>query len=116
MSQPYYPQQPQQPYYPPPGYQPPPAAPRARLVVPAWLGVSFGIAGVVGIPVIFLNNLTALLAVVGLICAVIALFGSRKLLAVLGLVLCLGGFVGTLAIQAHWSNELDRIQEEISTP
>lgn len=103
-----------QPYYPPP---PPPMAPPgwkpASKVVPAWLAFSFGIVGVIGIPLPILNNATALLAAAGVICGAIALFGSRKAIAGTGLVLCLGGVIGTVAIQAHWSKELDKIGDNV---
>lgn len=111
MSQPSYPNQP----YAPQTYGPPPMK-RSRFVVPAWLAFSFGIAGCVFIPVPILNNATALLAFAGLICAIVALFGTRKVIATIGLLLCLGGIIGTVAMQAHWSKQLDQIEREIRTP
>lgn len=112
MSQPqsYYPQQP----YQPPTYQPPTAVKRSKLVVPAWLALSFGIVGAVFIPVPILNNATALLAFVGVICGIVGLFGTRKLVAAIGLVLCLGGIIGTVAIQAHWTKQLDQITRDLN--
>jgi hypothetical protein len=58
-----------------------------------------GIVGVVFSPMPIINNLSALIAVVGIILALIALFGSRKVLAGIGAGLCVLAIVFTVAAQ-----------------
>ncbi|CAL9674663.1 hypothetical protein SUDANB95_07747 [Actinosynnema sp. ALI-1.44] len=75
----------------------------------AWTALILGIVGVIGSPVIFLNNVTAVVAGVGVVLGVIALFGTRKVLAAIGTVLCVLGIVFTVMAQAAAVAELDRI-------
>ncbi len=75
----------------------------------AWTALILGIVGVVGSPIIFLNNLTAVAAVVGVVLGVIALFGTRKILATIGVVLCVLGIVFTFVAQNAAVQELDKI-------
>jgi hypothetical protein len=65
----------------------------------AWATLILGIVGVIGSPVIFLNNVTAVIAGVGFILGVIALFGSKKVLAAIGTVLCVGAITFTIIAQ-----------------
>jgi len=97
--------------YPTPAYAPPPAAPQkpTRFGALAWAAVILGIVGVVGSWVIFLNNLTAIAAFVGIVLGVIALFGTRKVLAVVGVVLCVLAIVLTVVAQQAAVKELDKI-------
>jgi hypothetical protein len=97
--------------YPPPVYAPPPAAPQkpTRFGALAWAAVILGIVGVVGSWVIFLNNLTAIAAFVGIVLGVIALFGTRKVLAAVGVVLCVLAIVFTVVAQQAAVEELDKI-------
>lgn len=97
--------------YPPPVYAPPPAAPQkpTRFGALAWAAVILGIVGVVGSWVIFLNNLTAIAAFVGIVLGVIALFGTRKVLATVGVVLCVLAIVFTVVAQQAAVEELDKI-------
>ncbi|MDX8146232.1 hypothetical protein SK854_29250 [Lentzea sp. BCCO 10_0061] len=97
--------------YPPPVYTPPPAAPQrpTRFGALAWAAVILGIVGVVGSWVIFLNNLTAIAAFVGIVLGVIALFGTRKVLATVGVVLCVLAIVFTVVAQQAAVEELDKI-------
>ncbi|WP_330269999.1 hypothetical protein OG205_21975 [Lentzea sp. NBC_00516] len=97
--------------YPTPVYAPPPAAPQkpTRFGALAWAAVILGIVGVVGSWVIFLNNLTAIAAFVGIVLGVIALFGTRKVLAAIGVVLCVLAIVFTVVAQQAAVEELDKI-------
>ncbi|MFD4640423.1 hypothetical protein ACFWN2_24120 [Lentzea sp. NPDC058436] len=97
--------------YPPPVYaQPPVAPPRpARFGALAWTAVILGIVGVVGSWVILLNNLTAIAAFVGIVLGVIALFGTRKVLAIIGVALCVLAIVLTVVAQQAAVKELDKI-------
>ncbi|SFR23780.1 hypothetical protein SAMN04488564_107144 [Lentzea waywayandensis] len=97
--------------YPTPIYTPPPAAPQrpTRFGALAWTAVILGIVGVVGSWVIFLNNLTAIAAFVGIVLGVIALFGTRKVLAAVGVVLCVLAIVLTVVAQQAAVKELDKI-------
>ncbi|KJK53253.1 hypothetical protein UK23_00875 [Lentzea aerocolonigenes] len=92
-------------------YAPPPVAPRkpTRFGALAWSAVILGIVGVVCSWVIFLNNLTAIAAFVGLVLGVIALFGTRKVLAAIGVVLCVAAIVFTVMAQQATAKELDNI-------
>lgn len=65
----------------------------------AWTALILGIVGIVGSPIIFLNNLTALGAAVGIVLGIIALFGTRKLLAGAGVGLCVAAIAFTVAAQ-----------------
>ncbi|MET9229759.1 hypothetical protein [Lentzea sp. NPDC003310] len=95
----------------PPVYAQPPVAPQrpARFGALAWTAVILGIVGVVGSWVIFLNNLTAIAAFVGIVLGVIALFGTRKVLAAIGVVLCVLAIVLTVVAQQAAVKELDKI-------
>jgi hypothetical protein len=97
--------------YPPPVYAQPPVAPPkpTRFGALAWTAVILGIVGVVGSWVIFLNNLTAIAAFVGIVLGVIALFGTRKVLAAAGVVLCVLAIVLTVVAQQAAVEELDKI-------
>ncbi|WP_086666500.1 hypothetical protein [Lentzea kentuckyensis] len=94
-----------------PVYAPPPVAPPkpVRFGALAWTALILGIVGVVGSPIIIFNNLTAVAAVVGLVLGVIALFGTRKVLAVIGVVLCIAAIVFTVVAQQSAVKELDKI-------
>jgi hypothetical protein len=96
--------QPQMPY--PPQVAPPPRTKFAGLALTALI---LGIVGIVGSPVIFLNNLTAVAAGVGLVLGIIAIFGTKKVMAIIGTVLCVAAIVITVAVQAATVNELDKI-------
>jgi hypothetical protein len=54
-------------------------ASRPKFVGLAWSSLILGIVGVVFSPLPIINNISALIAVVGIVLAGIALFGSRKL-------------------------------------
>ncbi|RKT57619.1 hypothetical protein [Saccharothrix australiensis] len=75
----------------------------------AWTALIVGIVGVVGSPVIFLNNLTAVAAFVGAVLGVIALFGTKKVLAGIGTALCVLGIVFTVIAQQAAVEKLDEI-------
>ena len=100
-----YPQQAPYPQ-PPMPYSPPP---RTRFGALACTSLILGIVGVVGSPVLILNNLTAIGAFVGLVLGVIALFGSKKVLAAIGVVLCVAGVAITVSVQVNAVQELDAI-------
>lgn len=94
-----------------PVYAPPPVAPPrpARFGALAWTALILGIVGVVGSPIIIFNNLTAIAAFVGLVLGIIALFGTRKVLAIIGVVLCVAAIVFTVVAQQSAVKELDKI-------
>ncbi|MFD5830687.1 hypothetical protein [Lentzea sp. NPDC060358] len=69
--------------------QPQVAAPKpAKFGALAWSAVILGIVGVVCSWIIVFNILTSIAALVGVVLGVIALFGTRKVLAAIGVVLC----------------------------
>lgn len=76
--------------YPPPVYAQPVSAPPkpSRFGALAWTSVILGIVGVVSSWLPLLNILTSIAAFVGIVLGVIALFGSRKILAAIGVVVC----------------------------
>ncbi|MFS8100044.1 hypothetical protein LFM09_23225 [Lentzea alba] len=94
-----------------PVYAPPPVAPQkpTKFGALAWTAVILGIVGVVCSWVIFFNNLTAIAAFVGVVLGVIALFGTRKILAAVGVVLCVLAIVFTVVAQQAAVEELDKI-------
>jgi hypothetical protein len=96
---------------------PPAAAPagprRQRFGALAWSAFILGIVGVVGSPMFILNNFTAVVftavvAGVGTVLGVVALFGTRKVLAGIGVVLCVAAIVFTVMAQRAAVAELDR--------
>jgi hypothetical protein len=85
-----------------PSYAPPPFAARpGKFVGLAWSSLILGIVGVVFSPMPIINNVSAMIAVVGIILAFIALFGSRKLLAGIGAGICVLAIVFTISKQNH---------------
>lgn len=78
----------------------------------AWSSLILGIVGLVGSPVIIFNNITAIAAGVGLILGIIALFGSKKIVAGIGVVLCVAAVAVTVVVQQNAVEELDRITDE----
>lgn len=71
----------------------------AKFAALAWTALILGIVGAVGSPVIFLNNVTAIAAGVGFVLGVIALFGTKKVLAGIGVALCVLAVVFTVVAQ-----------------
>jgi hypothetical protein len=94
-----------------PVYAPPPVAPQkpTRFGALAWTALILGIVGVVGSPIIFFNNLTAIAAFVGLVLGIIAVFGTRKILAIIGVALCVAAIAFTALAQQSAVKELDKI-------
>ena len=74
----------------------------------AWTALILGIVGIVGSPIIFFNNLTVVVAAVGVVLGIIALFGTRKVLAALGTALCVAAVAFTLAAQNAAGDAFDR--------
>ncbi|MEC3978140.1 hypothetical protein [Amycolatopsis sp. H20-H5] len=105
------------PYAPPPvsGPYPTPAsvAKPAKFAGLAWTALILGIVGVVGSPIIFLNNLTAVVAGVGLILGIIALFGTKKVLTSIGIVLCILAIVFTVIAQNAAVKKLDALGQQL---
>ena len=66
----------------------------------AWTAMILGIVGVIGSPLLLWNNLTVIAAAVGVVLGVIALFGTRKVLAGSGITLCVAGITFTLIAQS----------------
>ncbi|WP_394621754.1 hypothetical protein JNUCC0626_22530 [Lentzea sp. JNUCC 0626] len=107
----------------PPAYAEPPVAPPkpARFGALAWTSVILGIVGILSSWLIFFNNLTAIGAFLGVVLGVIALFGTRKVLAAIGVVLCVVAIVLTMVAQQAAVEELDKIlgdtnQGQVGTP
>ncbi|MBA0126266.1 SdpI family protein [Haloechinothrix sp. YIM 98757] len=73
----------------------------------AWTGLILGIVGLVGSVIPILNNVTAVVAAVGFILGIIALFGTRKLLAGIGVALCVAAIAATVAAQQAFVDELE---------
>ncbi|MFF5988114.1 hypothetical protein [Prauserella flavalba] len=99
----------------PPAVQPKPT----RFSGLAWAALILGIVGMVGSPVLIFNNLTAIAAGVGLVLGIIALFGTKKLVAGIGAVLCVAGIAITVGVQQAAVDELDeelRYQQECANP
>ena len=85
------------------------AAKPTRFGALAWTALILGIVGVVGSPIIIFNNLTAVVAGVGFVLGFIALFGTKRIVAVIGVVLCVLGIVFTVMAQKAAVEELDKI-------
>lgn len=92
-------------------HAPPPAVPQqpAKFGALAWTALILGIVGVVGSPIIIFNNLTAVCAFVGLVLGIVALFGTRKVLAIIGVVLCVAAITFTALAQQAAVDELGKI-------
>ncbi|CCH34993.1 hypothetical protein ABZ816_20750 [Actinosynnema sp. NPDC047251] len=90
----------------------PPAAPQpkpTKFGALAWTALILGIVGVVGSPIIILNNLTIVVAFVGAVLGVIALFGTKKVLAGIGTALCVLAIVFTVIAQKAAVEKIDEI-------
>lgn len=96
-----YPQAPQQ-------YPPAQAPAQEKFRGLAWAGLILGIVGVCGSILPIFNNLTAVAAFVGLILAVIAVFGTKKVVAAIGAALCVLAIVLTVVVQAVLVQQLDK--------
>jgi len=96
-------------------YATPPVVPPqpARFGALAWTALILGIVGVIGSPIIILNNLTAIAAVVGLVLGIIALFGTRKVLAIVGVVLCVAAIAFTVVAQQSAVKEIDKALDDV---
>lgn len=84
------------------------AVPAQKFSGLAWTTLILGIVGLVGSPIIIFNNLTAIAAGVGVVLGIIALFGTRKILAGSGLALCIAAIVVTVVVQQAAVEEFDR--------
>ena len=80
----------------------------------AWAAIIIGIIGIVGSIIPLLNNLTAMTAGVGLILGVIALFGSRKKAASIGVALCVLAMTFTVMAQKSFSDSIDKSLDSAS--
>lgn len=89
---------------------------KSKFVALAWIAFSFGIAATVLIPIPILNNAGAFLGVLGIIVAFVAVFGSKRGVAIAGLLLSIIGLVGTILIQQHWGRKFDEIKREFDRP
>ena len=74
----------------------------------AWTALILGIVGIVGSPIIFFNNLTVVVAAVGVVLGIIALFGTRKVLAGVGVALCVAAITFTVMVQGAATEDFDR--------
>ena len=95
---------------------PAPLPPKTRFGGLAWAGLILGIIGIVGSPIIILNNVTAVVAGVGVVLGVIALFGTRKVVAAIGVALCVAGIVITVVVQNAAVKSLDNAISTVTGP
>lgn len=79
----------------------------------AWACLILGIIGICGSPLPLLNNLTAVAAFVGLILGIIALFGTKKVVAGIGVALCVLSIAATVALQAAMVRGINKAFEEV---
>ncbi|HEX7301581.1 hypothetical protein [Lentzea sp.] len=90
---------------PQPGAVPPKPAKFGAL---AWAAVILGIVGVVCSWLVILNILTSIAAFVGIVLGVIALFGTRKVLAAIGVVLCVLAITFSVLASGAAVKEIDK--------
>ena len=83
------------------------APPPAKFGGLAWTALILGIIGVLGSWIPLLNNVTAVAAGVGFVLGVIALFGTKKVLAAIGVVLCVLAIVFTVIAQNAFVKAID---------
>lgn len=74
----------------------------------AWTALIIGIVGLVFSLIPLLNIVSALAAAVGIILGIIAFFGTRKIVAVIGVVLCIAAIAATVAVNGKAAEELDK--------
>lgn len=86
---------------------------RPKFVGLAWSSLILGIVGLVFSPLPIINNISALVAVVGIVLAFIAVFGSRTWLALIGGGLCVLAVVVTVVKQDHDVAKLDETFGEL---
>lgn len=97
----------------PPFPSPQQAPPKpAKFGALAWTSLILGIVGILGSPIIFLNNLTAVVAGVGIILGLIALFGTKRILALIGVALGIAAIAITVSVQQATVEEFDEIFNE----
>ncbi|GAA3844517.1 hypothetical protein GCM10022243_08590 [Saccharothrix violaceirubra] len=65
----------------------------------AWPSIALGVVGLACSPVLGINRITAIVAGVGVVLGVIALFGGRKLLATVGVVLSVLAIASTVVVR-----------------
>ncbi len=94
-------------------HAPVPPAPQQAAPVPpkfgglAWTALILGIVGVLGSWIPLLNNVTAVAAGVGFVLGVIALFGTKKVIAAIGVLLCVLAIVFTVIAQNAFVKAID---------
>lgn len=106
--------QPQQP--PPSPAAATPQQPTTKFGGLAWAALILGIVGVVGSPILFVNNLTAVAAGVGVILGIIALFGTKKVVAGIGVGLSILAIVITVLVQQAAVEQLQELGENLGSP
>lgn len=95
--------------------QQPTAAPKQRrprkgLAVTALV---LGIVAICGSPIPILNNATIIAGALGVVFAVVALFGTHRVMAGIGMVLAVGGIVVGIVLQYQWGKALDEVSRDI---
>ncbi|OLT45217.1 hypothetical protein BJF85_02200 [Saccharomonospora sp. CUA-673] len=65
---------------------------------------------------IIVNNVTAIAAAVGFVLGIIGLFGTKRIVAAIGVVLCVAAVTITVLVQQHTVEELDRIARDFDAP
>jgi hypothetical protein len=74
-----------------------------------------GIVAACGSPVPILNNATIIAGFIGVVFAILALFGTHYVMASIGLFLALLGVVVGIALQVHWGHEIDNITSDLNS-
>ncbi|WP_156960609.1 hypothetical protein [Amycolatopsis taiwanensis] len=73
-----------------------------------------GIVALCGSPIPILNNATIIAGAVGVVFAIIGLFGAHKVMSSFGLALAVAGIAIGLALQAYWGRQLDDLQTKVN--
>lgn len=82
----------------------------------AWIAVILGIVGVVCSWVVEVNEFTAIAAIAGAVLGIIALLGRSKVIAVVGIVLCVAAVTVTVMTQRSSADELSGAAKEQGRP
>lgn len=102
---------------PPPAPAPdlaPPAGGRRDLIGLAITALVLGIISAAGSPIPILNIVTVFAGYAGIAFGVAGLFGAHRVMSAAGMLLAIAGVVAGLIVQAHWSERLDKIRNDLS--
>lgn len=116
MTYPTAPPSPSSPPLTPAPYPPTSGKPRPTFGRLAWASVILGIVGIVFSAVPILDILTMLAAIVGIALGGVALFGSRKILAAIGTVLCVLAVIFTALVMSSFSTAVGSPPSPLTPP